>query len=237
MTGKERLDLNISGYSFFLNNTPVKTFSLGQTEVLLGESDHLWAYIFSASSQELSSLLPEIMGETLYFAAVEEWVIALLKKKRRVEWALKTDRFLFPEKGRVEAPELPVDHLRREDAETIFAESGYQAYTDVSYIRERILSGPAVCIRKGGELAAWAMTHDDGALGLLQVRPSWRREHLAENLVRYLVREKQRRKEPLFLNIEPGNKASQALALKIGFRKEKVIFWVKLGEECSPSSD
>lgn len=236
MTGRERRDLNINGYSFFLNNVPVKTFSLGETEILLGASDHLWAYIFSASPRELSSLLPEVMKETLFFAAVDEWACTLLCEKRRVDWILKTDRFIFPERGDVEAPEIPVEYLRAEDAETIYAESGYQAYADAAYIRERILSGPAVCIRKGGELAAWAMTHDDGALGILQVRPPWRREHLAENLVRFLIREKQRKKEPLFLNIEPENHASQSLARKIGFQKEKVILWLKLGEECSLSS-
>lgn len=237
MTDQERKELNINGYSFFMKSSPVKAFSKKKTEVLLGRSDHLWAYIFSTSPGELESLLSEVMDETLYFAAVEEWGYSLLKKKREAEWVLRTVRFLFPESGHVQPPDIPVEYLRPEDAEVVYAESSYQSYTDISYIRERIISGPAVCIRKEGELAAWAMTHDDGALGGLQVRPRWRRAHLAENLVRFLIREKQKRREPLFLNIEPENRASQSLARKLGFQEDKVILWVKLGEACSPSSD
>jgi len=237
MTDRERRNLNINGYSFFMKNTPARTFRKGKSEVFLGKSDHLWAYIFSSSVPELDSLLPKIMEETLYFAAVEEWVLSLLKTKSEAEWVLSTIRFLFPDEGHVKKPDIPVECLKPEDAEIIYAESDYQAYADVSYIRERILAGPAVCIRKGGELAAWAMTHDDGALGVLHVRPQWRREHLAENLVRVLIREKQKRKEPLFLNIEPDNRASSSLALKLGFREDKPIYWVKLAEGCSLSSD
>jgi 8-oxo-dGTP diphosphatase len=237
MTDKERRRLNINGYSFFLKNTPAGIFRQGKTEVFLGKSDYLWAYIFSSSVAELESLLPKIVEKTLYFAAVEEWMLSLLKKKSEVEWVLSTTRFIFPDEGHAATPDIHVEDLKPEDAEIIYAESDYQAYADVSYIRGRIIAGPAVCIRKGGQLAAWAMTHDDGALGVLHVRPPWRRGHLAENLVRFLIREKQKRREPLFLNIEPGNRASYSLALKLGFEEEKPIYWVKLAEGCSLSSD
>lgn len=219
---------NMAALGFFENYPPEQVFQVGDSFILLGESDHLWGYVSSQSESELTRLFEEYPIGTKFFASVEEWMIPVIAKDAEVEWVLSTDRYLLPENHPVDPPSRTTCTLDVSFAEYIFDHSDYQAFTSVEYLRDRIARGISAGIMENGTLVAWALTHDDNSLGCLHVLPEFRRKGFAKAVMGSLIIQKRKADEPVFLNVEPSNINSMKLVTGMGFVIDRKISWVKL---------
>ncbi|MCD8069569.1 MAG: GNAT family N-acetyltransferase, partial [Lachnospiraceae bacterium] len=75
------------------------------------------------------------------------------------------------------------------------------------------------------ELAGFIGTHSEGALGMLQVRPRFRRRGIAAALEAYMINETLKRGEIPFGHIFEGNEASLHLQRKLGLNVTDVCLW------------
>jgi 8-oxo-dGTP diphosphatase len=75
------------------------------------------------------------------------------------------------------------------------------------------------------------MTQDDGSIGLLHVLEQHRKKGYAYDLTVYLVERIRAAGRIPFVHIEETNTKSMALALKLGFRKDRRLRWFKIEPE------
>lgn len=219
---------NISVLGFFKNYPLVKAVQVGDTFLLLGESDHLWGYISSQSCSELAKIFENYPIDTKYFASVEDWMKPIISKDSEVEWELTTSRYVLPENHEIEPSTRKTCALDTSFVDYIFSHSDYQAFTSKEYIKDRMERGVSAGIIEGNALVAWGLTHDDGALGFLHVLPEFRGKGFGKAITSSLIDKRRKEDKPVFLNIEPNNLNSKNLVTKMGFAFDRNISWVKL---------
>jgi Acetyltransferases len=135
-------------------------------------------------------------------------------------------KLYLPEEAVLVDSNCKIDKLSPSDAEYIYENYEYKQYCNVEYIKERIERGPALGIKKDNKLAAWVMTQDDGAIGLLTVIPEYRRKGLARELMLSMVKCLRNVGQVPFMQIEEDNIPSMTLAMSLGFKKDRRIHWI-----------
>ncbi|MEC9490928.1 MAG: GNAT family N-acetyltransferase [Halanaerobiales bacterium] len=207
-------------------------------------TDHLWCYPAVESKNELVELLKRLEGRTNYFAALEKWMIPVITQNREFEWELKTERLILPDEAKLDLSiqkiiesssenfktekELEIRELKSKDADFIFAHSHYQDFTSKAYIKDRIAADCSAGIFINKELAAWGLTHDDGAVGFIHVREDFRKRGYAHLIMEKLIKNKRKNGKDVFLNVEPNNLKAKKLFYSLGFEFDRIISWIKL---------
>ncbi len=222
---KKDIHSNINTINF-INNQEITFHKLiNKSSLIKGISDELWVYINATEEQDLKELLKSAIDDEYFFG--EEWVIPFIGEEKEFEWKLECEKLVLPKETFVPSPITNVFPLNVKDAEYIQNIHTYADYTDVSYIEERIRNGVAFGIREDNKLAAWAMTHDDGAIGFLYVLPEYRKRGYAQDITDKMIVEIRRRGGIPFVHIEKDNIKSINLAKKVGFVSHSTVVWVK----------
>ena len=101
-------------------------------------------------------------------------------------------------------------------------------YDHRDYIRELIGKKVLLGLFENGELAGFVGQHSEGAIGLLEVLPEYRRKGYGEILeCCYVNHELQKRHIP-YGHVVVGNEASMALQQKLGIQfADKTVYWIK----------
>lgn len=218
--------LSIQG--FFSNYPLEEYFILKKSAILFGRSDRLWAHLAGPSGSDMETLLDKHHHKTNYFHAVEDRLIPLLKKFGKIDWQLSTK--LFIREG-VSPPTPPLSRvlpLTPSYAEYIHQNSAYNEYTSAAYISDRLGRDISAGIFENGQLVAWALTHDDGSLGFMNVLKDHRKKGYARDIAAAMARMKMEKKEPVFANIEADNLPALKLAEQFGFEQRGSSSWVKM---------
>lgn len=237
---------NISIIGIIENYGLKESFQAGESILITVNTDHLWSYPAAQNKQELNEVLKKFQDQTLYFASLESWMIPVISQNREIEWELKTERLILPERAAVKAElqnnksienersidsQFKIRQLKPEDADFIFAHSHYREFTSKAYIRERIEADCSAGIINAGELAAWGLTHDDGALGFIHVREAFRKKGFGRLVMQQLIRDKRKVNRDIFLNVETDNLKAKKLFYSLGFEFDREISWIKLKEK------
>lgn len=215
---------------YFMENNPVHSLDrIGDSVVLRGDSDHRWIYISTPDKRELNKVLSTLTINDRFFAVIEDWMLPLLTAGKTVLWQMSTLKLILPDHVTFRwNPNSAITPLSIDDAPYVFEHSLYQGVTSPDYIRYRIRNGPSVSIRESGKLVAWAMTHDDSALGLLHVLEDYRRRGYAYELTACLIHRLREQGKIPFAHIEETNLKSMSLAIKSGFQKDRRVHWLKV---------
>jgi 8-oxo-dGTP diphosphatase len=194
---------------------------------MIGRSDELWTYVCSNDSTELTELSAKFCLELDCFAAIEDWMLPIVSLGCKTYSLLTTIRFYYPPDVKPPVVEIETASLTTKTVETIISNSSYADYISEAYIKERIQKGLSSGIYDGDKIVAWAVTHDDNAIGNLHVLPDYRHKGYAQAIVADLVSKLLSKGRMPVMNIEPDNNPSQALARNIGFMEDRNISWAK----------
>jgi len=220
---------NINMVYFAEKNGIINAEKFDNTVIMRGCSDRVWTFISSPDKTEFLHNMNRLTEDDINFAVIEDWMKPLIIQNRRIEWDFSTIRLYLPDD--VEADFSPSDDLgalNPVDAEEIFLNSHFNEYTPIAYIKSCIESGPSVGIRKDGKLVAWGMTHDDSAIGFLHVIDEFRKQGLAEKIMRFMIFITRKQGRVPFVHIEESNEISLNLALKLGFKKDRKVHWFEI---------
>ena len=147
-----------------------------------------------------------------------------------MKWPLATLRLALP--ADVDLPPLSAavatEKLGPELAEYIYENYSYKQYTDVAYIADRLRRGLSAGVFVGKKLVAWALTHDDGAIGMLQALEEYRGKGYALAVTRTVVEAVRAQGRVPFVHIEESNVKSLGLAKKMGFVPDRRVQWFEL---------
>lgn len=219
-------NLSIMG---FIENNGIQDFKkIGQSLMIKQKSDQLLVYMSSEKENEFKELLNILGNEDEYYASVEDWMLPHITKGRNIEWKLVTMRYYLPKEITLQQTAHTTGSLSVNDASFIMKNAKYKDYLSVDYIIDRIKNGMSSCIRVDGELAAWALTHDDGSLGFLQVMDNYKRQGFGISTTIALAQKVIAKGKIPFANIEEDNVNAINLVNKIGFKKDRKITWLKL---------
>jgi len=219
---------NITVLGFF-SNYPVQEYYIeGNSVLILGKSDHLWAHISSSSEMELSSILSKYHMKTKYYFSVEDWMIPLILRYGTADWIMTTDRFILEESVSIDLPKSEIVKVDKSYAPFIYNNSDYKDYISIEYIEDRLSKDISAGIFVNNVLIAWGFTHDDGALGFLHVLEDFRNRGYGIDILKGLIQMRKKVKKPIFGNIVPGNVASTNLLTKLGFKPDCKTSWIKL---------
>ena len=184
-----------------------------------GFSDRDWTYFAVSEGQERRAA--EMSDDDdMNFAAVSDAFCDLIAYK----WRIRTAKLIYTGKLPSRSPDCRA--LRESDAERLIELSHYSAFLTSEYVRDRIKNGISACVRRNGVPQAWAMTHDDGAVGFLHTDKSVRRKGYGEQAALAVIREVMLREEMPFVHIEADNKPSLCLATKLGFVFHSYVNWI-----------
>lgn len=214
-------------YINFIENNPVSQFyRSGESILFRGTSDRDWVYIRSDNERELQDLAVVLTDRDQNYALVQEWMLPLLSRGREPSWQMTSLKFQMPSGASLPEPKTAPVRLLPEHAEKIYSLWPYAGVTTLDYTRDRIARGHSAAVFQNGEPAAWAITHDDGAIGFLFVRPEYRGRGYGQDVTLAIARELRQLNKPAFVHIEPDNPKSLALAGKLGFVEKGLVKWV-----------
>lgn len=81
---------------------------------------------------------------------------------------------------------------------------------------------------RAGVLVGFIGKHADGAMGLLEVLPAWRRQGVGESLERFMIARELEQGFTPYCQVFPDNRASLALQRKLGLRlAEGTVIWLR----------
>jgi len=113
--------------------------------------------------------------------------------------------------------------LTLEDRKVV--EQNYHLLCDASYIKDRIISGVMMGIKKEGQLAGFMGMHAEGAMGMLEILPQFRRQGFASLLEKKYCRYLLNQGRIPYCDIIMDNTPSLALHKKLGFEFEEHSVW------------
>ncbi|MTI69866.1 MAG: GNAT family N-acetyltransferase [Firmicutes bacterium] len=211
----------------FIKDYPIEDMKIiGNSILIKGKSDHSWNYISSSSKEEFKKLNKYFEGEK-YFAVVEDWMVPIILKNKELDWKLSCKKLYFPRENNLPNEYYKAENLSLKDAEYIYKNSKYKDFTSEDYIKERIKKGNGLGIYKD-RLIAWILSHDDGAIGFINVLDEYRNKGLAMDLTISMIKKLRELNKIPFVHIEEDNIKSMNLAKKVGFIDDRFVHWIKL---------
>jgi 8-oxo-dGTP diphosphatase len=219
---------NSSTLGFIENNPIIEILSEGSSYIIKGISDREWIYIASENKEEFRNLLTKLYLTDKYFASLENWMIPEVLKRGQIDWQLTTMRYYLPES--VEFPEnrIEIAKLKKEDSVYIRDKSHYKQFLPIEYLEQRINNSFSAGIKENDKLVAWAITHDDGAIGALHVLDDYRNKGYAAGIVIYMSRKIRDAGRIPIAQIEEKNNPAIKLFEKLGFVKDRRVTWLML---------
>lgn len=218
---------NMSIIGFISENPVTAVLREGNSVLIKGISDEEWMYIFSKDEKELRNLLDKLTETDIFFASVEDWMIPIINEKKSFEWTLSTMRWYLPEVVEVPDNKYKTFPLSSEHIGFIISQSNYKQFLTHRYIKERITKSISACLYENDKLVAWGLTHDDGALGSLNVLDEHRGRKYGTEIVLSLIHQCRALGKIPFAQIEETNHKAMKLVTKLGFVKDRRVTWIK----------
>lgn len=217
---------NINLINFIKNYPVISIYRANRSVLVKGRSDHIWAYLSTESHYELLELLRFVEKDDIHFAVAEEWMVPYISKARSIKKIFKCTKFFLDESALLPQPIIKIQKIDSKDAAFIFRHYKYCGFVSEDYIKERIENGIALGIYVNRSPIAWVITHDDGAMGCMNVLPEYRRRGYAHELTISLANILRSHGELVYVHIESDNIESSNLIKKIGFKPFSVVNWL-----------
>jgi 8-oxo-dGTP diphosphatase len=211
---------------FLEDNIITGYYSCGNSVLITGISDREWVYFSSDNKNEFTSLLDYLSPGSYNFAVTEEWMLPLLLERFPCKPELTVLKLYLPDNIVLPPVRNTIYQLTPADANVILDRSEYREYLTSGYIKERISGEISGGIYNGDELIAWAITHDDGAIGFLHVDEKFRNKGLGSDLIVYMIGKVREINRIPFVHIEESNTISLSLVKKLGFIEYGSVSWL-----------
>lgn len=216
----------LQNMNYFINHhSPIFDATIGESRVFVGKSDRPWVYFDVDNNDGLIQLLNILPNEYYNYALVEDWMVNIIDPDNIRVREMICKRLYLPESVNLEYTKDLVTTLNVSDAYEIQNTHAYGEYTDIDYVTDQITQGYNGCIRIDGKLVAWAITHDDGAIGFLYVMPEYRGKNFGYEITTFIANKLKNDNLPVYVHIEADNEHSIALSKKIGFIEDRNVRW------------
>ncbi|MVB10962.1 hypothetical protein CAFE_16640 [Caprobacter fermentans] len=185
------------------------------------------AYLLSAKSEEAARRLLSAAERAELVVAHRKYGMEYAEKKFGLRARLQVCNAVYFGESPLPADENPAQIRVLDETFLPFVKEHYQSIDDEAYLRERLRSGETFGAFVRGEPAGFIGRHDDGAMGMLEVLPAYRRKGIARQLETFQANRLLREGRVPYAQIKAGNAVSAALHRGLGFRfSEYSICWL-----------
>jgi 8-oxo-dGTP diphosphatase len=211
---------------FFKYHEPSEVIRINNSFMVCGKSDELWWYIHCDNIDDYCQFFEDLGNGKHYIVLTNDWMLGELENRFEINWMLTCNKFYLPEEVQLPESRIVVKELLAIDVQCIYNNSNYKTYTSPDYIAKQIELRSGVAYYDSNKLVAWAMFHDDGAMGFLHVMKNYRRRGIARELVIELCKRCRTQNQIPYTSIEPTNIPSLEMVKSIGFKSFGNIHWV-----------
>lgn len=189
------------------------------------EGDHNFVMMSFENQEDGKKLLGHMTETDKRFYNVGTWPLQLQKAETNDLHLSMCIQYYLPDHVKLEGDTTGVIPLDPDWAGYIHHHYTYKQVISEAYIRDRIKVGHAFGIMEDGKLVAWAMTHEEGTIGILHVLEDYRRKGYAQKINVKLVESLRSAGLPCLSHIVHENLASTNMSLKNGFVPGCEIQW------------
>lgn len=202
----------------------------GVAQVLIADEDgvlieveHSTYAVVLFNPNQVEKFAKVLLPITMPIAVYDEALVSYLQA-RGIEPSISCVQAVYTSKEMQSVDQnLTIRPLAEADIELITA---HYSRGDEAYITERVRSQTMIGIEVAGSLAAFMGRHSEGAMGLLEVLPQYRRRHFGQELEKAYINRMLASNLVPYCNVETTNTASLALQKKLGLViAEKQIHW------------
>jgi len=219
---------NLSIIGFITESEIEEITNVKDSFLVKGRDGDKWIYFSAKNENDFIELTKNLTNHDKCFGALDDWMIPILIKDKKVDWLINAYQFHFPDNKEIPENKIKTRKLKKEDSEYIISQSNYKEILSVEYLNERIEKSASAGICDDGKLVAWALTHDDGSLGTMHVLEGHRRKGFAKEITFALIRQCREISKIPFLQCETKNTPAQKLVEGLGFVKDRNVSWLKL---------
>ncbi len=201
------------------------------TYLIKATSDKQWIYFTyenEINKEAFISLIKNLKPTEKHFAVLEDWMVEVIKEHWKIIWHVKSVQLIYPAGKQTSPSKHIIKDLTLKDAKYIFEHSDYKKYMSLEYLKDRIRKGIALGLYDKGGLIAWIITHDDGAMGFLNVLPEFRRKGYGTEITSAMINRIRAQGSIPFVHIESENTKSMNLAMKMGFEFHRNVNWIRI---------
>ena len=200
----------------------------GGSVMAKGFSDQMWIYFSTGNNEEIKQLFAYLNKDDKHFGALSDDVREIILKNNKLDWQISALQLHLPGEIKLNKGKYNIQKLSASDAEYIINESKYKDILSVPYLEERITKSFSAGIFQKGRLAAWGLTHDEGAIGSLNVLKEFRGKGLGSTVVASLVEQIRAAGKIPFAQVEERNIPALKLCKKLGFIVDRNVTWLKI---------
>lgn len=194
---------------------------LGMAEVLyaseagvlirFGSEGTVFASLFDDSRAEyLASLIPEDCSKVeIHEKAMEPYILSM-------GFESLTPCSLYVYEGREAVPLRGLETFIMDESYLDTVVGNYHLFTDIPYFLDRLENGYFMGLLLDGRLAGFISRHPEGAMGMLEIFPEYRRHGLAAELEGAYINSMLAEGLVPFCNVVDGNIASHRLQTRLG---------------------
>lgn len=185
-------------------------------------------YLISAKTPEAAADMAAEMKEPVLAAAHQEYTAQIVAEMFGLRQTMCCRQTMWPvrQPPAVPAADIELRMLTAEAENEIF--SLYSHDIGREYIRGRLLAGEMLGAFISGELAGFIGLHEEGSMGMLEVRPAYRRRGIASQLIAGLSAQQLSSGRIPFSQFVFTNEQSEALHRHLGFAISKeYVYWLE----------
>jgi 8-oxo-dGTP diphosphatase len=202
---------------------------IGNSILLRRKNHRNSVYLYSPNETSFTKdILPNIKDTDKHFSAIYKWMADIIVERKEVKGINPGFKLVLPNSISLGIPKIKPRPLTIHDAEIVDRYWEYRSEQSLEYIKHLIKERICEGIDVDGKLVAWALTHDDGSLGMIYVLDDYRRHGYAKDITISMVEKTRGIGRYPFVHIIKNNKKSLNLAQGLGFKKVSSVVWMAL---------
>ncbi|MCI1966166.1 MAG: GNAT family N-acetyltransferase [Oscillospiraceae bacterium] len=174
-------------------------------------------HMLSAKSEEAALRMIAGLDSSDLFVAHQTFGTAAAQQKFGFCQRLLVCNAAYCKKEPLPGTDRPAEIRRMDESFLPFVKEHYRTIPEEEYLRDRLRSGTVFGAFVKGEPAGFIGVHAEGAMGMLEVLPRFRRRGIARMLESHLINHLLKDGAFPYAQIKGGNEASEALHRALGF--------------------
>lgn len=188
--------------------------------------NHYFNYV-SGDGETLKAHLETLEDGFYGFAAVEGSLAETLAAEHFLHWYEPTERYVHQgEIPKVEASPYPLCSVPIEEAKGIDDRYEFQDEGSLEKLITAINNRPSSAMFLEGELASYALVHEDNSIGYMYTLEKHRHRGLGYWVALDIIKKMREAGHVAFVEIHSNNIKSQGLAAKVGLVKDAYTPWL-----------
>lgn len=194
---------------------------------VLLKDDYSGIYMITADDEETAESILGVLDRGEMFEAHGRFIVPLIERRFGLCVDMECVQAAWLDDDLPQ--EMPTGlSIKQMDMHYLDLVNSMYAHGERDYIAQRLQQGEIFAAFDGDVVAGFIGVHVEGAIGMLEVSPNYRRRALGSALLIFMMHRQAQLGRFIYSQIETNNPASMAMHKKIGFHiYETPLYWME----------